>query len=1161
MVDHPSAAAARPNRGGTRGASSTRLSAYEHLPRPQRGNRAPKYTATSGRPSSDVSSSLVSPSNVINAVPRPKSPRAPRPLPYRPDYSAAQFDAAATKRVVVINERQSTEKTSNLRTEYFRSTSAPVKRRTRTPIQRPSTPEPPLLAATHFQSAVMKEPRVAHVAATGGGAHRKEQESNWQSTDVTISGDSTTCSSSSTTQSSSPSRKGTPRRKQHQQSREQTPSPQPRRSPSPRQQSRSRSPGVRRSRSPVSTSPARARRRRRNIPPVRSRDSSGTLLRGCIQGGLYGGAMVGRKFTECVYLSADVYQAECGPHQDRGDDHMFLFRKKRSYDDGDDIMEDDPSSFYSGDRSKMTIGSETTESRARSGKTTTSGRRSTTPERELDSKSPASTPDTVDELSPTPYRSNRRKEEEEDFDRTPTRRTYNRHRDSFDVAPHAIHYDQGEMPRLHARNKTPWEESLPDATNEFVELRNLRLSMFQQGSASFEQDQNTKLQQPSSPQSEKNAAQQSSSPQRQQQVKHQQESGKAPGTDAVSLQSPPQVSRVAQHKRNVSLDAPVSEPQGPSFPPWRRAPEPPSINRSHLDEALRLELEETKKSLAKARTELKLAQEVVVHQKTITQTKTTQLTSEKIEMESKLKEEARAKEALLQRIGRLQEETAELKSNLQHLQKEGTQRSPNRKPPLSPLAGARQTSPSRNNGSLTTPAWTQNFSPHGTKSRFSLSQRVRSPDVALADTDEELSPASSRDDGDKVTPDGNISQAIAKTRFDSGAVLNLVREIRGGSCYNPGPCDTEPEVPPKTTSPVSVMDFETSEKDSPKFHTPPRKETPHQQEGDHMSQRDDSPLQEAGDPTQTPSHSPPQEEGGSGSPFLSSRLIEIRSELLEVRSQLAEANAARIKAETRRAEVEDINREIQLETKKLREEVKELKQLVQTLRRREDETEAKHRSKIDEISKELVETKTKVVEGSKTVGKLEEELTETHNEADELRGQVVRFMKELERTKKESEEKIQVSDSEAKRLQEELRQMKEKLSATNSEIVQQAAEHLRKRQEVEAELEQTRETSTALRKRVLAMDDQLSRAETESEILKKQQATLVEQDQKRTFSLSPPSGSWKKSFAGMAESFSRTISDSVVDDLPIIIPDAPPKESRSSVINRLRQTLDSKQTK
>jgi len=293
-------------------------------------------------------------------------------------------------------------------------------------------------------------------------------------------------------------------------------------------------------------------------------------------------------------------------------------------------------------------------------------------------------------------------------------------------------------------------------------------------------------------------------------------------------------------------------------------------------------------------------------------------------------------------------------------------------------------------------------------------------------------------------------------------------------------------------------------------------------------------------------------------PYLSSRLISLRSELLDVRSQLAEADAARIKAENRRADVEAINKEIQSETRKLREEVRELKELVLGFKTKESETERKYQLRVEMVQKELTETKESAKQKEKAKEKLEEELTETLNEADELRGQVNCFMKELERTQKESEQKILISDLEAKRLQDELRLMKEKLSQTNSEIVQQASEHLRKRQEIEAELEQTKETATALQRRVLFMDDQLSQVESETEHLR---SKLASNDPQRPHAsnTSPQrlSTSWRKSFVGMADTISRSLSEGIGDG-PIIIPEAPQKDARSSVIDRLRNSLDHK---
>lgn len=130
--------------------------------------------------------------------------------------------------------------------------------------------------------------------------------------------------------------------------------------------------------------------------------------------------------------------------------------------------------------------------------------------------------------------------------------------------------------------------------------------------------------------------------------------------------------------------------------------------------------------------------------------------------------------------------------------------------------------------------------------------------------------------------------------------------------------------------------------------------------------------------------------------------------------------------------------------------------------------------------------------------------------------------------------------------------MKFKLSQTNAEIVEQAAEHLKKRQEIETELEQSRETASALRKRVLVMDDQLTSAENETEHLRHRLSASEERNYSGGLS---PTSSWKKSFAGMAESITRTLSDGNGDG-PIIIPEAPPKDARSTVMERLRYTLD-----
>ena len=216
--------------------NSNRLSAYEHLPRPLRARRSrTSFTANEVTGSSDVSSSLVSPTNVTHATPRPKSPREPRPL--RPDYSAAKLSASTA-----WGERQSTAKTGNLK----RSMSVPIKTRSKTP-----TPQP-ILAAQHFQSAVVKEERDFDAPPRITPPLVPPQEPNWKTTDVTISGDSTTSATTPSSISSPP--RAQPRRR-------------PRQSPSP--------PRTRTTKRPPSRS--------RGLP-VRMEEPEESLLRGCIQG-------------------------------------------------------------------------------------------------------------------------------------------------------------------------------------------------------------------------------------------------------------------------------------------------------------------------------------------------------------------------------------------------------------------------------------------------------------------------------------------------------------------------------------------------------------------------------------------------------------------------------------------------------------------------------------------------------------------------------------------------------------------------------------------------------------------------------------------------------------------------------------------------------------
>ena len=974
----------------------TRLSAYEHLPRPVRRN------SRSGTPSnrrkvstsssefavasaafsttlkhkthlgSDASSSLVSPTHVTHAVPRPKSPRAPRP-----SMSAAQVQARRGNDQKNNNHGSGTLNKRNL--EMFRAQSASPPRRT----QRWNTNNPvqPLLSAQHFSAVIQKPNKLFASPGRASDITRKQDNSSFDKpspdrSKSTVASGETTSTATSTT--STPERSY--RRHRHQ-ARAVSP---------PRRTLRSR--GSRSSKNSSNNSLAKGE----------------SLLRGCIAGGLAGTAVVGSKFVECLYISTDIYQQECGPHQSRGGDGQFLERRNRDKnnstetnnpddEDDDDIVVKDPPSL-SGTRARRGRASPTL--RSRRSRSVSTARQSTD-----------------NGMNVTPFRSNRRSDLVHTGGSQPSTPTlYNRHEDSFDVAPHGMLLDQGELPRLHSRNRnSSWTDENRALAVQNDPLRNVRLGMFLD----------------------------------------------TPGVSPTNTLPPKGLLGPKHHRRNQSWDGSSSDVGSkPSFPPWRQLPASPHTD--NVDVVLRRELEETKKSLARAREDLQHAHELALRQKVDTQDRASQLITQKIAVETKLQQEEREKNELLAKLSALQEETVRLKSSLKQVQKEGFKRSPDRKPPLSPTL---------------------------------INQ---SPQRALADSLVDESSVASREENKRAV-------------YDSGAVLNLVREVVASSSSSQSTPTIES---PPSRSPVSVLDMaeRTNEVD---FHTPPRG------------------VSEA-----TP----------TGSPFLSSQLISLKSELIEMRSQLAEANAAKIEAETKSSEAEKANEVIQRETKKLRDEVNELKQLVLNLKMDENEKAERHEKTVREVKQELVKSQELIAVEQRAKEKLEEELTETQSETLELRGQVARFMKELEKTKNESEQKIKVSEFEAEKLQQELRQMKQRLSETNAEIVQQAAEHLKKRQEIEAELEQSKATTTALQRRVLFMDDQLASAESVTECLRKRILS--------TPPTTPPRTTWKQKLGDIAESLSRSLSEGM-EDAPIVVPESSPFDA--SVIGRLRHTLESKQ--
>jgi hypothetical protein len=579
------------------------------------------------------------------------------------------------------------------------------------------------------------------------------------------------------------------------------------------------------------------------------------------------------------------------------------------------------------------------------------------------------------------------------------------------------------------------------------------------------------------------------------------------------------------------LDNPVEEllspPEVPSYPPWRR-----KDLASPADEALRQELEETKKSLDRAREDLAHAQELADRKLADTAVRSNQLTTEKLDVLGKLQEESRAKASLLAKVHQLQDETSHLKASLERAQKESLQGQPKvavplGKPPRTPSPVLRKTFPSRSS----TPASRSGL----TRAALDSHNHVP-PDIALADLDD--SPSNSLDEENDEQPVGAQPRQIPLgatpdancRKFDGGDVIDMLRGVVGGK-----------ERPSGGPSPVSVMNVpeETPRRVAERLlaATPVHTNWAHDVAAKHEETDDDT-------------------DDDSNSKFMSSRLMALQSELIDVRSQLAEANAARLAAEHRKTEVETMNADIQRETRKLREEVNELKQLVLSVRLQENQTEQKFQSQVQHIKKALSTTQVQFDEERNAREKLEDELTDTQNEAEGLRSQVVRFMKDLDLTKKESEQKLRISDSESKKLQEEVRLMKEKLTQTNSEIVKQASEHLKKRQEIESELLQTKGTASVLKKRVVQMDDQLSEADREAHILRIQ-LNATEEARKRQ--QGPRTGLFGKRLSDVAGSITRSLSDGMGDgplmsdgfgDGRIVI-GSPPRDAQSSTIERL----------
>lgn len=184
--------------------------------------------------------------------------------------------------------------------------------------------------------------------------------------------------------------------------------------------------------------------------------------------------------------------------------------------------------------------------------------------------------------------------------------------------------------------------------------------------------------------------------------------------------------------------------------------------------------------------------------------------------------------------------------------------------------------------------------------------------------------------------------------------------------------------------------------------------------------------------------------------------------------------------------------------------------------------------------------------------KLEEVLSETQTEASRLKADVARFMQELEKSeyqRKTGEERIKVTVEEGRQLQAIVREMKNKLAQSNAEVVQQASEHLKQRQMMEEELAQTQQTSQALLHKVVILDDQIVRAESEADRLR---GILVAQENAHgLYQSSTFAESIKSTISDVSESW--TGRGSPVEG-KMFVPEG--GGQRSSVLSRLRGALE-----
>lgn len=185
-------------------------------------------------------------------------------------------------------------------------------------------------------------------------------------------------------------------------------------------------------------------------------------------------------------------------------------------------------------------------------------------------------------------------------------------------------------------------------------------------------------------------------------------------------------------------------------------------------------------------------------------------------------------------------------------------------------------------------------------------------------------------------------------------------------------------------------------------------------------------------------------------------VISLRTDLAMIKARLAEAKAARLSLEQSKADAENQARTNSAAYSK---QVSHLRQQVlslQAISYQESEKQEREKlelvSQVEQLTQKLQESQRTVHSQSESNEKLKAELTKAGEEVTKLREQVNEFYQQQQQKVIEKQQEQQVASTETKQLKQNLRDLQAELAKTNAEIVAQASEHLRERQRLQHEL-------------------------------------------------------------------------------------------------------------